>query len=153
MARIERIIATEVVVPARGGSINSPGIDQPLHKLPVAGRESWTVQFDELPKCIVEICLDNGIVGLGELYRDHDWRVIDSIAGRLVGADLDALPRQKLPVAPCREYDGFECAVWPDEPTREPLAHWLAARLLTPEELAAYERETRAAPPPDIRGS
>src|SRR5215212_11821169 len=86
MTRIERIVATEVVVPARPGTINSPGIDQPLHKLPVAGQASWTVQFDALPKCILELHLSNGIVGLGELYRDHDWRVVESIARRLVGA-------------------------------------------------------------------
>jgi hypothetical protein len=29
----------------------------------------------------------------------------------------------------------------PNEPTREPLGHWLATRLLTAEELAAFERE------------
>jgi muconate cycloisomerase len=112
MPRIVRIVATEVVVPAKPGTINSPGIEQPLHKLPVSGRESWTVQFDELPKCILEMHLDNDIVGLGELYRDHDWRVVESIASRFVGRHLDELPRQKLPVALCREYDGFECAIW-----------------------------------------
>ena len=112
MPRIVRIVATEVVVPARPGTINSPGIDEPLHKLPVAGQAAWTVQFDELPKCILELYLDNGIVGLGELYRDHDWRVVENVAARLVGMRLDDLPRQKLPIAHCREYDGFECAIW-----------------------------------------
>jgi muconate cycloisomerase len=112
MPRIERIVSTEVIVPARPGAINSPGIEQPLHKLPVAGQQSWSIQFDKLPKCIVEIFLDNGVIGLGELYRDHDWRVVDSIAKRLLGADLESLPRQKLPIALCREYDGFECAIW-----------------------------------------
>lgn len=34
-------------------------------------------------------------------------------------------------------------AIPPNAPTSEPLGHWLAARLLTPEELAAYEREGR----------
>lgn len=112
MPRIVRIVATEVIVPARPGTINSPGIEQPLHKLPVAGRSSWTVQFDELPKCVLELYLDDGVVGLGELYRDHDWRVVEGIATRLVGAQLDELPRQRLPIALCREYDGFECAIW-----------------------------------------
>ena len=32
----------------------------------------------------------------------------------------------------------------PNEPTREPLAQWLAARLLSPEELADHERDARA---------
>ena len=112
MPRIERIVATEVVVPAKPGTINSPGIDQPLHKLPVAGQASWSVQFDQLPKCILEIYLDDGVIGLGELYRDHDWRVVESVAARLVGARLEELPRQRLPIAHCREYDGFECAIW-----------------------------------------
>ena len=112
MPRLVRIVATEVIVPAKPGTINSPGIDQPLHKLPVAGQASWSVQFDELPKCILEIYLDDGTVGLGELYRDHDWRVVENISRRLIGTRLDELPRQKLPIAHCREYDGFECAIW-----------------------------------------
>ena len=112
MPRLVRIVATEVIVPAKPGTINSPGIDQPLHKLPVAGQASWSVQFDELPKCILEIYLDDGTVGLGELYRDHDWRVVENISRRLVGTRLEELPRQKLPIAHCREYDGFECAIW-----------------------------------------
>jgi muconate cycloisomerase len=112
MPRIVRIVATEVVVPARPGTINSPGIDQPLHKLPVSGRASWSVQFDELPKCVIELFLDDGTVGLGELYRDHDWRVVENVSKRLVGMALEELIRQKLPIAHCREYDGFECAIW-----------------------------------------
>src|SRR3954462_7754839 len=112
MTLIERIVATEVVVPARPDSINSRGIDQPLHKLPVAGEASWTVQFDALPKCLLELFLSDGVVGLGELYRDHDWRVVESIARRLVGSTFEDLQRQKLPIAYCREYDGFECAIW-----------------------------------------
>lgn len=112
MTQIERIVATEVVVPARPDTINSPGVDQPLHKLPVAGQASWSVQFDALPKCILELHLKNSVVGFGELYRDHDWRTIESIAKRLIGTQLEDLPRQALPIALCREYDGFECAVW-----------------------------------------
>jgi muconate cycloisomerase len=112
MPRIVRIVATEVIVPARPGTINSPGIDQPLHKLPVSGQASWTVQFDALPKCLLELTLDDGTIGLGELYRDHDWRAVDSVARRLVGEELERLCRQRLPIAHCREYDGFECAIW-----------------------------------------
>lgn len=112
MTKIARIIATEVIVPARPDTINSSSIDQPLHKLPVAGKEAWSVQFDALPKCILEMHLSNGIVGLGELYRDHDWRTVESIARRLVGAQLEDLQRPNLPIALCREYDGFECAIW-----------------------------------------
>lgn len=112
MTRIERIVATEVIVPARAGTINSTGINQPLHKLPVAGAAAWSVQFDELPKCLLELYLSNGIIGLGEFYRDHDWRIVENVSRRLIGEDLERLSRQKLPIAHCREYDGFECAIW-----------------------------------------
>jgi muconate cycloisomerase len=109
---IRKITATEVIVPARPGSVNSPALDRPLHKLPVAGEPAWSKQFDEIPKCVLELELESGIVGLGELYRDHDWRSVEGIARSLLGAPLDALPRQALPIAWCREYDGFECAIW-----------------------------------------
>lgn len=112
MPRIERIVCTEVVVPARPGMINSAGVDQPLHKLPSGGRDAWSVQFDALPKCLIELTLSGGVVGLGECYRDHDWRTIEQAARRLIGIELSDLCRQKLPIPLCREYDGFECAVW-----------------------------------------
>jgi muconate cycloisomerase len=112
MNRIDRIRITEVVVPARQGTINSAEIDQPLHKLPVAGSPAWSKQFDELPKAILELFLEDGTVGLGEFYRDHDWRILDSVAEQLLGQDIEELPRSRLPIAHCREYDGFECAIW-----------------------------------------
>jgi muconate cycloisomerase len=112
MARIERLVFTEVIVPARAHAINSPGIDQPLHKLAVADQASWTKQFDELPKCLLELYLDDGTIGLGEFYRDHDWRILEGVAQRWIGLSLEELPRQSLPMAACREYDGFECALW-----------------------------------------
>jgi muconate cycloisomerase len=109
---IESITAIEVLVPARQGAVNSPTLDRPLHKLPVAGEAAWNKQFDELPKCLLLLACADGTVGLGELYRDHDWRVVESIARVLVGKPLESLYRQQLPIALCREYDGFECAIW-----------------------------------------
>lgn len=110
--RIVRIIATEVIVPAKPGSINSPSLDRPLHKLESVGQKAWTKQFDEFPKLILQLELDNGVVGLGECYRDHDWRIIESITQTLLGQTISSLKRQELPIAFCREYDGFECAIW-----------------------------------------
>ena len=112
MTRIESILITEVVVPAHRGSVNGADVDQPLHKLPVAGEEAWQRQFDELPKAIIELRLEYGTVGLGEFYRDHDWRILEHVANQLLGKDLENLNRSKLPIAHCREYDGFECAIW-----------------------------------------
>ena len=110
--KIERIVVTEVMIPAHPGVVNSASLDRPLHKLPIAGQPGWTVQFDDIPKIILQMRLDNGVVALGECYRGHDWNTVSSIADLLVGRSLDQLNRQALPIALCREYDGFECAIW-----------------------------------------
>lgn len=110
--RIRSFHFYEVMVPARPGTINSAGMDKPLHKLPADGRPGWTVQFDEVVKLVCEMMLEDGTVGFGEFYRGHDWRTIEGIARFLVGKSLSEFPLQALPIAWCREYDGFECAVW-----------------------------------------
>ena len=110
--RIEHIEATEVVVPAHPGSINSPGLERPLHKIASKGHAAWSRQFDEVPKLILRVHWTDGLVGLGECYRDHDWDRVDAIAGRLVGLEMDELVLQRLPIPRCREHDGFECALW-----------------------------------------
>lgn len=110
--KITEIIATEVLVPATPGVVNSQAVDKPLHKLSSAGQQAWNKQFDEMPKCILQVKTDTGLIGLGELYRDHDWRVIENIAHILIGMDLSQICLQNLPFAKCREYDGFECAIW-----------------------------------------
>ena len=110
--KIRKFTCYEVIVPARPGTIQSASIHKPLHKLPVGASTGWSRQFDELPKLILKMELDSGIIGWGELYRDHDWRMVRAITGQLLGKDLHTLSLQKLPFAFCREYDGFECAIW-----------------------------------------
>ena len=61
--KIRRIIIDEVVVRAKPDSINSPEVDKPLHMLPHGGRAAWSVQFDEIPKLIVRLEVQGGIVG------------------------------------------------------------------------------------------
>jgi len=109
---ITRIRYTEVVVPAKPNTINHPSLDRPLHKLPVAGQAGWSIQFDQLPKVIIELELGSGVIGLGECYRGHRWSTLEGIAKRLVGTDLRSIPLQDVPVARCRERDGIECAIW-----------------------------------------
>lgn len=106
------ITCYEVMVPAREGAIDSPGTNRPLHKLPVQSQPGWSVQFDRLPKLLVKMELDSGIIGWGELYRNHNWAVVGEIASILLGKNIFALVLQQLPFAYCREYDGFECAIW-----------------------------------------
>lgn len=92
--------------------INSEGIHKPLHKLPIGAKAGWSIQFDQVPKLILKLELENGIIGWGELYRSHDWRVVADIAEVLIGTDIKSLTLQNLPFVFCREYDGFECAIW-----------------------------------------
>ena len=110
--QIIKISCFEVIVPAHPEAVASKTIDKPLHKLPVGVKSGWSVQFDDLPKLILRLELSNDIIGWGECYRDHNWTVIDQIATSLIGLDMTALTLQKLPFAFCREYDGFECAIW-----------------------------------------
>lgn len=109
---ITRITATEVVVPAKPGAINSKGLDKPLHKLPHKGKPGWSVQFDEVQKIILEVETACGLVGLGECYRGPMSPVIADYANLLLGVDAAKLTLQRLPIPHSREYDGFECAIY-----------------------------------------
>ncbi len=110
--KIERISCFEVIVPAHDGVVDSKGMQKPLHKLPVGSKPGWSVQFDQVAKLILKMELDNGVIGWGELYRGHDWKMVEDIANVLIGMDLRGITLQKLPFTFCREYDGFECAIW-----------------------------------------
>lgn len=112
LTTVQRVIATEVVVPAHPGAIETPGRRRPLHKLTTHGSPGWLHQFDELPKIVLRLELKGGAVGLGELYRAHDWATVDTLAQALVGVDIAGLCRQDLPFGRSREYDGFEVAIW-----------------------------------------
>ena len=110
--KIKHITTYEVVVPAKPGTVASESINKPLHMLPVGAKAGWSVQFDQLSKIILKLELDSGIIGWGELYRSHNWGLVQDIIDALLGADLEQLTLQKLPFTFCREYDGFECAIW-----------------------------------------
>ena len=110
--KITRISCYEVKVPARPEAVASQNIDKPLHKLPIGAQAGWSVQFDQMSKILLKLELDSGIVGWGELYRGHNWSVVEDIIQILLGKDLESFSLQKLPFAYSREYDGFECAIW-----------------------------------------
>ncbi|HZX00446.1 MAG TPA: hypothetical protein VFF10_10315, partial [Trueperaceae bacterium] len=107
-----RIEAHEVVVPAHPGAINSAALDRPLHKLERDGSPAWSRQFDEVPKLLLVMEWDDGTVGYGECYRDHDWRVVAEMSRALLGVERRSIALQDLPLARCRERDGFECALY-----------------------------------------
>ncbi len=112
--KIKSFHFTEVIVPAKKDMISSKSINKPLHMLPVISKASdeWSMQFDELPKLIVRMELENGIIGFGEFYRDHNMELVKNIAESLIGVDLKDLSLRKLPIGFYREYDGFECCIW-----------------------------------------
>jgi len=110
--KIKHITTFEVIVPAKPGTVSSESINKPLHMLPVGAKAGWSVQFDQLSKIILKLELDNGVVGWGELYRSHNWGQVKEIIEVLLGADIENFTLQELPFTFCREYDGFECAIW-----------------------------------------
>lgn len=109
--KLSRITATEVIVPAREGAIDSPGHSRPLHKLARGAESGWSIQFDAVPKLILEVEAEDGTIGLGECYRGHSWEIIEAFAMKLLDHPLTELSWQRLPLPPRREYDGFECAI------------------------------------------
>ncbi len=111
MVKIRRIQLDSVKVPARPDSINSPEFDKPLHMLAYGGKTEWSLQFDEIPKWIIQITLENGVVGLGESYRGLPTEQMKSFAETLMGLDLSKANLQALPLPYGRIYDGFECAI------------------------------------------
>ncbi len=110
--KIAQITCYEVIVPAKPGTVASESINKPLHMLPVGAKAGWNVQFDQLSKILLKLELDSGITGWGELYRSHNWGLVQEIIKTLLGADLEGMTLQNLPFTFCREYDGFECAIW-----------------------------------------
>ena len=100
-----------MLVPARPNSINSPEVDHALHMQPYAGQPAWSLQFDELPKWIVRVFDDRGLVGLGESARGSNPDNLVSVAKNLVGLDAASLTPSTLPIPRCKEHDAFEGAL------------------------------------------
>jgi muconate cycloisomerase len=106
------IRATEVVVPARPGSLNSENVldtDAAFAQRHLTGG-SWT-EFANQPKWIVEIVLENDLVGIGETYRSASKELVQEAMGRLVGRDILKMNWRALPVEDQRIYEAFETAV------------------------------------------
>jgi muconate cycloisomerase len=112
MTTIASIKATEVIVPAKPGSLNSDMVldkDTAFAKKFMTG-ESWT-EFANQPKWIIEITLQNGLTGVGETYRSASPDLIKASMEVFVGQDVLKLNWRRLPVDDQRIYEAFECAV------------------------------------------
>jgi muconate cycloisomerase len=109
---IKQIKATEVVVPAKRGSLNSESVfdkDTAFAKKFLTGA-SWT-EFANQSKWILEIELQNGLVGIGETYRSVSDESLGNALKRLVGENLLQLNWRRLPLDDQRIYEAFEAAV------------------------------------------
>ncbi|WP_229216242.1 hypothetical protein [Dyadobacter frigoris] len=112
MTTITAIRATEVIVPAKPGSLNSEQVldkDTAFAKKFMTG-ESWT-EFANQPKWIVEITLKNGLTGIGETYRSASKELLEETINVFLGEDLLKLNWRRLPVSDQRIYEAFESAV------------------------------------------
>src|SRR5579872_6102697 len=72
--RISRIDGYEVVVPAIEGRVNSEAYGPPV--------------FDTIPKLIIEVHTDSGLVGLGETLRGCGEASIRSAVTQFAGKDI-----------------------------------------------------------------
>src|SRR5579871_305978 len=83
--RIYIVKATEVVVPAKPGAICSPEL---------AGHMA---DWDQLPICLLEVQLDDGITALGEVERGHPLAEIEPWLKQLPGREVRGLGLADLP--------------------------------------------------------
>jgi muconate cycloisomerase len=112
MTRIQAIKATEVIVAAKPGSLNSVEVidkDSAFAKKFLTG-ERWT-EFANQPKWIIELTLANGLTGIGETYRNASGELLHQAIQDLVGQDVLKLNWRRLPVVDQRIYEAFESAV------------------------------------------
>jgi muconate cycloisomerase len=109
---IKTIIATEVIVPAKPGSLNSVDVldkDQAFAKKFLTG-QSWT-DFATQPKWILQVSLYNGITGIGETYRSASSEALQNAIAALKEKDILSLNWRRLPITDQRIYEAFETAI------------------------------------------
>lgn len=112
MTKIESIRATEVIVPAKPGSLNSEEVldkDEAFAKKFMTG-ERWT-EFANQPKWILEVTLQNGLTGIGETYRSASKESLLEAMNLMAGVDVLNLNWRRLPIYDQRIYEAFETAV------------------------------------------
>ena len=111
-SKIRTIRATKVIVPPKPNSINSANIeecDKNFAQKFLTGN-SWS-DFAIQPKWIIEIELQNGMIGIGETYRSAPEFAIREAVAILVEKDILKLNWKNLPIKDQRVYESFETAI------------------------------------------
>jgi L-alanine-DL-glutamate epimerase-like enolase superfamily enzyme len=109
---IKSIKLTEIIVPAKVGSLNSENVldkDIQFAKKFMTG-SSWT-EFANQSKWIIEIKLQNGLIGIGETYRSASKKAIQDALQIFLGQDILKLNWRRLPLSDQRIYESFETAI------------------------------------------
>jgi muconate cycloisomerase len=109
---IKTVKAIEVIVPAKPDSLNSESVfdsDSGFAKKFLTG-ESWT-GFANQSKWIIQIELNNGIIGIGETYRTVSKELLWKSMLDITGEDVLKLNWRRLPIHNQRIYEAFETAV------------------------------------------
>lgn len=92
----------QVVVPCREGVLEREG----------RWYDPGLSTFDAVPKWIVRLHTDTGVIGLGESSRGEPEAAIDAGIGALMGQDPRTLPLHRLPLPPQASYATFEMALF-----------------------------------------
>ena len=109
---LKMIRATEVIVPPKPDSLNSESVkdkDADFAKRHLTG-STWE-EFAIQPKWIIEMELQNGLIGIGETYRSASKDLIEQAIQDFTGKDLLKLNWRRLPVEDQRIYEAFETAI------------------------------------------
>lgn len=109
---IKAIRATEVIVPPKPDSLNSASVkdtDTEFARRHLTG-SNWE-EFAIQPKWIIEMELQNGLIGIGETYRSASKDLIGQAMQVFTGTDILKLNWRRLPVEDQRIYEAFETAV------------------------------------------
>jgi muconate cycloisomerase len=96
--KITTIDAIKVIVPMRPGTVHSAPWGKP--------------EFDEVPKYILKVHTDAGLIGVGESYRSVTEGEIAAAIAALLGVDPLRLPLAALPIPANGAYDAFEIALF-----------------------------------------
>lgn len=103
---IAKVDLWKVVVPCRPGTVNSPGIDDPLQR-----HDPSLPLFDRGHKWIIRLHASSGHTGLGESGRGESQASVDACKQAVLGLNLRELAWRRLPLPANESAYAFEVAL------------------------------------------
>jgi muconate cycloisomerase len=105
--RIQSIRAWEVIVPTHRGAVDSEGVDDLFPKKP------WA----EMPICLIEFQMSDGLAGLGEIGRGVTLAQIEPWLKQLIGREVRGRRLAEYP-------EGWKADTWAGLMAAHPPANW-----------------------------